>query len=297
MQHETAIGIDIGGSHITAARVNLSTRTIEKDSVKRIRVNSKGSVDEIIQTWSTVIDQLMDENNCEDQKIGIAMPGPFDYAEGISLMKDNDKYASLFGLNVKVLLAEKIKMNADGIFFMNDAAAFLKGELFAGAAVGYKRAIGLTLGTGLGTSAFDGTTARDANLWCALFADGIAEDYLSTRWFINRYEKLTGKKVEGVKEIADLYQTDKTASGLFNEFALNLADFLQAFITAENPEVIVIGGNIMQAEELFIPLVKQQLQLKKIDVPIVRAKLGEDAAILGAAALVWENEQIESNKI
>jgi glucokinase len=297
MQHETAIGIDIGGSHITAARVNLSTRTIEKDSVKRIRVNSKGSVDEIIQTWSTVIDQLMDENNCEDQKIGIAMPGPFDYAEGISLMKDNDKYASLFGLNVKVLLAEKIKMNADGIFFMNDAAAFLKGELFAGAAVGYKRAIGLTLGTGLGTSAFDGTTARDANLWCALFADGIAEDYLSTRWFINRYEKLTGKKVEGVKEIADLYQTDKTASGLFNEFALNLADFLQAFITAENPEVIVIGGNIMQAEELFIPLVKQQLQLKKSDVPIVRAKLGEDAAILGAAALVWENEQIKSNSI
>jgi glucokinase len=260
-------------------------------------VNSKGSVDEIIQTWSTVIDQLIDENNGEHQKIGIAMPGPFDYAEGISLMKDNDKYASLYGLNVKLLLAEKLTMNADSIFFMNDAAAFLKGELFAGAAIGYKRAVGLTLGTGLGTSAFDGTTARDANLWCALFADGIAEDYLSTRWFINRYETLTGKKMEGVKEIADLYQTDKTASGLFNAFALNLADFLQAFIASENPEVIVIGGNIMQAEDLFIPLVKQQLHLKKIDVPIVRAKLGEDAAILGAAALVWENEQIKSNKI
>jgi glucokinase len=190
-----------------------------------------------------------------------------------------------------MLLAEKMKINAGNIFFMNDAAAFLKGELFAGAGIGYKRAIGLTLGTGLGTSSFDGYSAKDANLWCSLFGDGIAEDYLSTRWFINRYKELTGKKMEGVKEIAELYQRDLNAAALFNEFAATLSDFLQAFITSENPEVIVIGGNIMQSEDLFIPLVKQQLHLRKIDVPIVRAKLGEDAAILGAAALVWDEKQ------
>jgi len=93
-----------------------------------------------------------------------------------------------------------------------------------------------------------------------------------------------------VKEIADTYRKNKQVTLIFDEFANNLAIFAGEFVKAENLDVIVIGGNIMQAENLFIPLVKMQLQNMGINCSFVRAKLSENAAIPGAAALVTEKK-------
>ncbi len=246
------------------------------------------TIEEITDSWINAIQQLIQRNNLHQPKIGIAMPAPFDYVNGISWMKDNNKFASLYGVNIKSLLAEKLEMSASDILFMNDAAAFLQGEMFAGAALGFTKAIGLTLGTGLGSSKCNGEIVEDANLWCTPMLNGIAEDYLSTGWFVKRFNQLTGNVAGGVKEIADTYRKDKQVHLIFDEFAKNLAFFVGEFVKAENPDVIVIGGNIMQAENLFIPLVKRQLQNMGITCSFVRAKLGENAAILGAAALVTE---------
>ena len=132
-------------------------------------------------------------------KIGIAMPGPFDYENGISYIKDQNKYEALYGLNIKEQLAKKLEISISDISILNDAACFLQGEVFGGAGQGFKRVMGLTLGTGFGSArSVDGKT-DDADLWCSPYREGIAEDYLSTRWFLKQYKEISGKLVKNVK--------------------------------------------------------------------------------------------------
>ncbi len=60
------------------------------------------------------------------------MPGPFDYEKGISFIKDQNKYESLYGLNVKEMMAERLGVSTDHIRLMNDAGCFLQGEVMGG---------------------------------------------------------------------------------------------------------------------------------------------------------------------
>lgn len=288
MKSSMALGIDIGGSHITAALVNLETRAIDTHSWQRTRVNSQGSAQEIIDAWAAVINDAFRDIPADTRYIGIGMPGPFDYELGISRMKGQHKYDALYDLNVKQLLAAKLGLTPDKIRFINDAGCFLQGEVFSGAGRNYGHVIGLTLGTGLGSATFHGGLAADADRWCTPYRDGIAEDYLSTRWFIKRYLELTGKTVKDVKDLTTYHDSDPMVQQVFDEFAHNLANFLTGFIRDESPEAIVIGGNIAQASALFFPAVKRELAQHNYHMPLLVASLGEQAAILGAASIWYE---------
>ncbi|MBS0028885.1 ROK family protein [Chitinophaga sp. 22321] len=285
MNNSTALGIDIGGSHITAALVDLGTRSIIEGTWNRTRINSQGGAAEIIEAWAAVISEVFAKAPAGVKHIGIGMPGPFDYEQGISLMKGQHKYDALYGLNVKELLAAKLNIGPEQIRFINDAGCFLQGEVFSGAGRNYQRVIGLTLGTGLGSASYHDGVANDANRWCAPFKDGMAEDYLSTRWFVKRYQEVSGEAVPDVKALVARIAVDDSIQQLFNEFAVNLAAFLGSFIQAEQPEAIVIGGNIANAANLFFPLLKEELKQQQIVLPIVTASLGEAAALIGAASL------------
>lgn len=284
MDSSTVLGIDIGGSHITAALVNLDTGAILPDSWVRRSVDSGSTAEEIIGLWSLVMQEVLESHGLVVNKIGIAMPGPFDYQKGISLMKDQGKFDALYGLNVKELLAEKLSVKIENIRLMNDAGCFLKGEVFGGAAKGYQRAIGLTLGTGLGTASYKDGVAEDADLWSQPFKDGIAEDYLSTRWFIKRYYELSSRQVQGVKELMERAATDKQARKVFEEFGQNLAQFLTFFIETDKPEIVVLGGNIAHAYELFLSELEKGLVGKMHKLPLLKAVLGEGASLIGAAS-------------
>ncbi|RYZ25205.1 MAG: ROK family protein, partial [Chitinophagaceae bacterium] len=146
----SVLGVDIGGSHITAALVDLNSRSVVPDSRKRKQVNSQGSADEIIRDWAAVMEDAFGNTPKEMRKIGIAMPGPFDYEEGVSLIKEQNKFNALYQMNVRNLLAERLGIESGWIRFMNDAAGFLQGEVFCGAGQDEERVFGFTLGTGLG---------------------------------------------------------------------------------------------------------------------------------------------------
>ncbi|MGO4292579.1 ROK family protein [Chitinophaga sp. RAB17] len=285
MENSTALGIDIGGSHITAALVDLGTRTIIEGSWNRTRIDSQGAAADIIASWSAVISEVFTKAPAGIKHIGIGMPGPFDYEQGISLMKGQHKYDALYKLHVKDLLADKLGIQPEQIRFINDAGCFLQGEVFSGAGKNYQRVIGLTLGTGLGSAVYRDGVANDANRWCSPFKDGIAEDYLSTRWFVKRYQEVSGETVPDVKALIARIAVDDSIPELFNEFAHNLATFLIDFVQAEQPEAIVIGGNIANAADLFFPLLITTLQQHQINIPVVTASLGEAAALIGAASL------------
>ena len=282
MEEKFGLGADIGGSHITTAIVDLNRHRILEHTRFRESVNSKGTADAITEDWLKAIRKSLSLAPVAVTRIGIAMPGPFDYEKGISLIKDNDKYESLDGINIKKVLSDHLSVPLNQICFSNDAGCFLKGELFANPNDHCRRAIGITLGTGLGTARFKNAYAEDANLWCKPFLDSIAEEYISTRWFLNRFYQLTGKKTTGVKSLASLYDADASVPVIFNEFAENLGRFLSEFIREDDPEVIVLGGNIARASRFFLTDLEARLQKENLKVPIKIASLGEDAPVLGA---------------
>ncbi|MEC5145481.1 ROK family protein [Chitinophaga sp. 212800010-3] len=288
MKNSTALGIDIGGSHITAALIDLGTRSIVEGSWNRTRINSQGAATDIIKAWAAVIREVFSGSEDGTRHIGIGMPGPFDYERGISLMRGQHKFDALYDLNIKELLAAELEITPAQIRFINDAGCFLQGEVFSGAGRGYQRVVGLTLGTGLGSAVYRNGIAKDANLWCSPFRDGIAEDYLSTRWFVKRYQELRNESVPDVKALVARINEDTAVATLFDEFATTFAVFLTWFIRTEQPEAVVIGGNIANASDLFFPLLKKELLKQNIDIPIVTATLGEAAALIGAASL-WKN--------
>ena len=284
MNKNLVVGVDIGGTHITAGLIDLQSHFIFRQSLVRHSIDAKGEAEQIIDQWTTAIRECRSFDADFSNNIGIAMPGPFDYEKGISLIKGLDKYESLYNINVKELLAKKLGIEVKDIFMMNDASCFLKGELFCGTAGNSKNVIGITLGTGLGSAIFKNGIQYDGDLYCTPYKGETAEDYLSARWFLKRFKELTGKDVKNVKEISQQIP-DKYTDVLWKEFGDNLGEVLATFAEKHDAEKIIIGGNIMKAWELFIRDTNNTLEKRSVNITLVKARLGEESALMGAGSL------------
>lgn len=278
------VGVDIGGSHITAALIDLEKRQIRHETLCRQTVDSSSSLEELLSNWCDAIKKCTTGLGDEEIYIGIAMPGPFDYEAGVSYIKEQDKFKALYDVNVKQVLADRLGVNAGNIQFLNDAASFLRGELFSGVAQNHRCVYGLTLGTGFGSALYKREEANDANLWCSPFKEGIAEDYFSTRWFVQRYLQKTGKRVKSVRELAALYGEEREVEEIFGEFGEHLAVFYNEQLQQEEPEMIVFGGNISKAFDYFYPSLQRCLRKDNAGVTVKKSTLQEEASLLGAAS-------------
>lgn len=289
------IGADVGGTHITAALVHLPSGTCWEETVLRSSVRSRGSVEEILQDWGSVLlplIELLQEAGSPHPVVGMAMPGPFDYAEGVAWMKGQDKYDALYGLSVRQLLSDGLGVPPTHISFENDAACFLLGELMSSTQMeAPPKAVGITLGTGLGSAWFDGIRAVDADLWKTPFKDGIAEDYLSTRWFTAWYKEHHHKDHPHLLSILESEKNAAIVEKMFLTFAHNLQVFIEGFIKIYPAETLVLGGNITKAAERFLPYLQQNL-----DIPITCSVSGEFGALKGALHS-WQEKLSEAGKI
>ncbi|MFN0290289.1 ROK family protein [Pedobacter helvus] len=294
MSEKLVLGADIGGSHVTVGIIDLQINAVLSQTKFRLELNSKGDLESILTAWQQAIERSCELFGNTPSFLGISMPGPLDYARGISLINGQDKYDALFGLNIKELLAKRIQMPVSHIGFVNDAVSFLKGEILGGAASKGKNVIGLTLGTGLGSAkALNGSQVLDADLWKMPFKESIAEEYLSTRWFVKRYFEKTGNEIPNVKALLVLAEAGKIeALEVFSEFGNNLGLFLQLFIEMEGEvDTVVLGGNIAKTAHLFTAEVIKVLGSSN-KVVIKPAILGEDAALIGAAG-IWKTEKTQ----
>lgn len=288
MKDMIVLGADIGGSHITVSAVNLDAGKVVEESHARSHVDPHAPAEQIIEAWCGGFSPIISQFPGREVKIGIAMPGPFDYEQGISYIKGLAKYEALYGMNVKELLAAQLKMPAHHFRFKNDAACFLQGEILAGTAGRVDHAIGITLGTGIGTARYHNGVAEDADLWRFPFKDSFVEEYVSTRWFVKRYTELTGKQVKDVRELIGLKDEQDIVAKLFDEFSTDLAVFLKHFVDVDKPQAIIIGGNIAKASDHFLPQLLDKLKQRSVTVPVMKAAAGENAAILGAASCWFE---------
>jgi glucokinase len=220
----------------------------------------------------------------------LAMPGPFDYAKGISWMEHKLPY--LYGVNVSEALAARFGWKASQVRFLNDAAAYLLGEVGAGAARGVQRVVCFTLGTGVGSGfAVDGHVVTEGKgvppggeIWNVPYEGGIVEDQISTRALQRAYMERKGQERE-VASIAH-YATggEQESIEVFKEFGRNLGVALKKLLADFAPDVVVLGGGISRSAYLFLEETRKELEGTNFEVRI--AELGDNAPLAGAG-VAW----------
>ncbi|HRN57826.1 MAG TPA: ROK family protein [Agriterribacter sp.] len=284
-------GVDIGGTHITACMVDTATGQMMEGSCVRGEIDPLQNREHIIAAWAKTIAACARQHGSPVNRVGIALPGPFNYEQGISYITGLHKYESLYGLNVKALLAAELGIPSGNIRMTNDATAYLSGELKAGAGKGCDHIAGITLGTGLGSAMYEHGVFREGDLWCFPFRESRAEEFLSSRWFVSAYLDRRKQQVTGVKELAAIAHNDTIAMQLFKEFGYTLGEVLKERFHGHFPERIVIGGNIAKAWDLFKPYCEEVLRQHAPGCALTPARLGENAALIGAAYL-WEQNKM-----
>jgi glucokinase len=296
MKKRYAVGVDIGGSHISSVLVDVNSRKVVPGSASEQKINNKASAGEILAGWSETIKTTLSHIPVEELLgIGFAMPGPFDYTSGVSLIKGVEKYDNLYGINVGDKLKKMLSL-PEGIPFryFNDAMSFAMGESWIGTASKFKNVMAITLGTGFGSAfltngvpVIEGLRVPEMGyVYNIPYKKGIADDYFSTRWFIKSYKEKSGVSCKGVKEIAEKANSDRIAKTLFDDFGNSLGIFLAPFLNKFTADCLVIGGNISGAWSLFEGYFQKSLTDNNINVEIVISELKETAAMAGSARLL-----------
>ncbi len=282
------IAADIGGSHISSTTLHIKNWQIDPQKIIETKTNSFGEKTAIIKSWVSNLQQnLQPEKPNLLHQIAIALPGPFDYQKGIFQAHPEGKMNSLEGENFKELLlpyfGEDLKIS-----FENDAACFGLGTACFGAGKGYQRIIGITLGTGIGSSFIANqkiikvhpSIPFGGELYAAPFRKSIGDDHFSTRWFVRQAAKDLDLNLSGVRALIEK-APEAYVESIFKIFAHNLHQFLSPYAKAFGAEIIIIGGNIAKAWPYFGKELDQLFQQNAIAVK--PSFLNEQAIMLGAA--------------
>ena len=281
---------DVGGSHISAAVFDGDSCGLS--GVGSASYPSEQSIDTFIKVLHS-LGALAMQGGTGVRGASLAMPGPFDYDAGVSWMEH--KLAYLYGFDLRRALAEHFGWPPSRVSFLNDAAAFLTGEVAAGAARGLSRVVGITLGTGVGSAfAVDGHVVREGvgvpaggEIWNVPYHGGIVEDQISTRAIQKSYRELTGQEGE-VAAIAASAAQDPIAVEVFSAFGRNLGVALREVLALFGPEAIVLGGGIARSAHLFLPAA--QIEIGE-SVQLRISALGDHAPLVGAGAGWFETQR------
>lgn len=252
------IALDVGGSSIKSALVDSLGNVITNISVRDSLANEDKNT--ILKNFIEIIKLHILEGeklggNIEG--VGIAFPGPFDYENGISLIKDIGKYESLYGVNLKKEL--ETFFSELEFKFKNDAHLYALGECNFREGKNFNKLLCICIGTGIG-SAFienksllyeDENIPKEGWIYNTSFKDSIADDYISTRGLLRIAEK-ANISISNGKELYDLACSNhQEALNVFKAFGKNLKEFMELYVKKCNIEAIVIGGNISKAYEFF----------------------------------------------
>ena len=242
----TAVGIDIGGTGIKGAIVDLATGSLVTDRIK-IPTPKGGKPDAILQTTVELLAQLPGLD--PDAPVGVCFPAVVKHGITLSAANISKKWIGLH--------AEELFEDALGrpITFVNDADAAGYAEASFGAAQGIDGvAIMTTLGTGIGTAILHNGVLIPNAEFGHLEVDG---HDIETR------ASNAAREREGLS---------------WSEWAERLQSFYVALEKYLSPDLFVVGGGVSKQYAEFLPLLS-------LTTPIVPAVHRNNAGILGAASL------------
>ena len=298
------LGLDVGGTNLVAALVDSEFNIISRASMP---AGAGRGIEEITDDMAAVSRKAVENAGVDMSDVlswGIGMPSCVNSTTNLLV------HANCFGWkNVPIYdyLRDKLPLP---VKIENDANCAAYGEALAGAAKGHRNVLMLTLGTGVGGGIildghiYAGADNMGAELGhtklvyegesCTCGQKGCLEAYASATALIRFYCRETGMSVEDVNAemiFRKAAEGDEAAGKIVENYIGYLAAGLSSFITIFRPEVIILGGGVANAgDQLLVPL-RRKLEActfcaAEIGLPpVIRAGLGNDAGLIGAAFL------------
>lgn len=293
---DKVIGIDLGGTKINACLIDQDGNIVERNSIE---TEAKKGRDVVLSNIRKAIYGL---DFKEAKAIGIGTPGFIDSENGVVTFAGNiDGWT---GLNLK----EAVEAFVDvPVFVENDANIALVAEKWIGAAQNAKDIVMITLGTGLGGAVYNekggllaGSHFQGAELghmilypggdYCTCGQHGCAEAYCAGTALGKTYKKLTGKDLTG-EEILSRVDEDPKAMEVLETYQSNLAYYLTSLRNIFDPEVIVIGGGVINSKEIWWDGMIEKFNdycNNTLNISIIPAKFLNDSGVIGAGKIAFE---------
>lgn len=249
MTHDKKLLLDVGGTFIKCS----DGRTVE--------VNSNGTREEIAGAFREAVGGAKD--------VAVAIPGPFDYARGIFLMKH--KYATVYGESFADLVspnsypATSSPSRKPQFHYMHDVVAMLLGGLSLSETNRFSRVALITIGTGLGFAvSIDGQPqlCASGSPACSLFnrpyRNGIAEDYVSKRGIMRMWSERVGLPWPSGQTVKNIAET-QDGKAVFACLGTLLGEIAAPLLNELKIECVLLGGQIAKSFALMEQTLRQSL--------------------------------------
>ena len=275
------VGIDLGGTNVRAGIVEDG----KIQNLQTARIPFSGSYDNVLQTLYRVGDAVMKPGVVA---LGIGAPGVVDFETGV--VYDVQNIATWKEVPLKKILEDRYRVP---VFVNNDANCFALGEAYFGIGIGHQSFIGLAIGTGLGAGIiinkklYAGHNCGAGEFGMVGYGDRFYEWYASGQFFKNAY----GVSGEAVYQRA--LAGEEEALRLYHELGTHLGEALKMILYTYDPGLIVLGGSVRHAYELFQKPMWERLQTFAYPRSVQRLQLKistlENSGLLGAAALYHDS--------
>lgn len=309
-----SVGIDLGGTKILAGIVEKESGKVlfeVKNKTKKEKGNKKITA-KIIET----LEELFEVSNASKEEIssvGIGLAGQVERNKGILINAVNLECKDL---NIKEILEEKFSIPVN---IGNDVEVATFGELKFGSGIGYKDIVCIFVGTGIGSSIVkDGKIHLGASQSageighiivdlngraCACGANGCLEAYASRSAIESRIlgavkkgrksiitELADGKSISSKHIKKSLEAHDEVVTQYVNEAIDYLSGGIASVINFYNPELIILGGGLIQSiDDFYLQTIKKArakaLPTPALSIEFKKASLGDYSGVIGAALL------------
>jgi glucokinase len=308
-----ALAIDFGGTHATLGVIEdrsiLAAETIDTDRARSL----SAVLPRIVDAFRLLLQRLsLTPKDCAG--LGVGFAAIVDSRTG-RVLATNDKYPDSSEIDIPGWSQKSLGLP---LRIENDARMALLGEFYAGAARDFTEVVMMTLGTGIGGVAmiegkllrgkhaqagclgghipvlFTGRPCNCGAIGCAESeAGGWALPHVVREWPGISSSALAKHKDIGFKEFFEEAARGDVIARAIRDRCLNIwAVDAVGLVHAYDPEVIVIGGGVMQSADVIIPYVESYVQKHAWTpwgkVQVRAAKLGNNAALLGAVPLLSE---------
>jgi glucokinase len=306
-----ALAIDLGGSHVTCA-------IVEEDKIvasESLHVEKAASLKDLLPNISETFIKLSNHTSIpfkECAGVAFGFCGLVDVRQG-TVISTNAKYADAPTLDLESWATESFSLP---LKLENDARLALLGEHYAGAARGFDDIVMMTFGTGIGGVAMiegkllygkhyqagclgghfpiklNGRRCSCGNIGCVeAEASTSSLPDIASSWPNFQESSLSREgKIDFAKLIAAVREEDKIAREILDHCLLVWATGAIALVHAYDPELIVLGGGVMQSADLIVPFISSYVNEHAWTpwgkVEVRAAELGTNASLLGAVPVL-----------
>lgn len=306
-------GVDIGGTFVKLGLFTIEGELLDKWQIKTRREDNSAH---ILPDIAEALEEKMKEKNISKEEIvgvGFGTPGPVT-DDGVAVCPANLDWVN------KPVAKELTELTGFPCRGGNDVNVAGLGEMWRGGAKGYKNAVVVPIGTGIGAAIIcngqiiTGTKGAAGEVGhihvdneieqpCGCGAIGCVEQFSSATGLVRMAKKVMKetdrttvlRELEEVtaKDVIDAAKDgDTVADEIFDKFCDYLGYSLAATAAIIDPEIFIIGGGVSKAGQVLVDRV-QEYYKKYVwpgcrNIKFALAELGNDAGIYGAASMVIE---------